>query len=157
MIPIEVSVEPQEAVALIGKVRRRAEDLSPLFRKKFLPRFRKMERDLFSSEGAGATPKWKPLRLSTLRQKRRLGYGRKSIMRRTDRLFFSLTRNHPEATFEVTRFGVKMGTEVPYARFHQYAGRRGRLPRRQVIPDPLPRGFLNDLREFLAEYLEGLE
>jgi hypothetical protein len=40
---------------------------------------------------------------------------------------------------------------VPYAIFHQVG--TAHMPERQVIPDPLPRPFLQSLRQLLREFI----
>jgi len=103
--------------------------------------------------GFHATPRWAPLKPRTLREKLRLGYGRKNIMRRTDRLYRSLTLNRrtPDGIMKVTKTSLTVGTNVPYAAFHQRGN--ANLPRRQVVPDPMQKTVGEECRQILRDWI----
>lgn len=93
-------------------------------------RFTAMEREQFATQGHGA---WPPLAASTIASKP----PGMPIMRRTDRLYESLTGSDGPAINEQDARFARFGTDVPYARYHQQqggrGGRRGNLPQRKVI------------------------
>lgn len=88
-------------------------------------RFTAMEREQFATEGHG---RWPALAPSTLRSKP----AGQPMMRRTDRLYESLTGADGPAINEQFGHVARFGTDVPYARYHQ-RGVKGRLPRRRVV------------------------
>jgi phage gpG-like protein len=91
---------------------------------------REMERNeqvYFRSRGAG---KWAPLSIETEAYKAAEGQGSVPLVA-SGRLRDSLTRAR------VTPHSVSIGTEVPYARFHQYGTRR--MPARPPIMPASPR------------------
>lgn len=85
-----------------------------------------MEREQFATGGQG---RWPALASSTLRSKP----PGKPIMRRSDRLYESLAGAGGPAIKEPGRHSLRLGTDVPYAAYHQSRRRRRRLPRREVI------------------------
>lgn len=73
------------------------------------------ERQVFREHGI---PRWK--RLSpTYRRWKAMHYPGKPIMRRTDRLWESLTRRTSDTVIRVGPRSLQLGTRVPYSRFHQ--------------------------------------
>jgi phage gpG-like protein len=115
---------------------------------------RRVLRQNFEERGSFATPRpWAPLARSTIRDRIRQGYGGKPMMRRTDRLYRSLTlqRASADGVFEVTDDSITLGSRVEYAQYHQ----RGNaiLPRRQLIPDPMPTWVGDECRRILREWL----
>lgn len=152
MIQLEAELDASEAEIRFGIVAGRFDDFRPVLAGAVLSTLRTMERTQFDSRGSLGTPVW-PMTLaaSTIREKHRLGFGNKPMMRRTDRLYLSLTKRHADAVVEPTEDSLTFGTRVPYARFHQTGGPR--LPQRQVIPDPVPEATLAEIRESLRDYL----
>lgn len=56
------------------------------------------------------------------------------LLKRSGRLEKSLlSRNHPDAEFFIGRQSLVMGTNVPYAKFHQSDKPRSKLPQRKMI------------------------
>jgi hypothetical protein len=84
----------------------------------------------FATEGAHGSGGWKPLAESTLREKRRLGFGSRGILERTLTLERSLTeRGDPNMILEVSPDELAFGSRVGYGRYHQTGTTR--LPQRQ--------------------------
>lgn len=83
---------------------------------------------IFHSEGAQTVSgQWQELSDAYAARK----HPDRGILRRTDRLFRSLTRKRSsEAVFQVRRDGFTRGTRVPYARFHQTGTKR--MPARPI-------------------------
>lgn len=78
-------------------------------------------------EREGISPRWRPLALSTLIEKRRLGLDN-GILRRTGRLYRAYT-DGSGARISDTRFSYSV--DVPYARYHEEG--TARIPQRQVF------------------------
>lgn len=93
--------------------------------------FRATERHRFDVDG----PDWPELAQSTLDERSRYGYGDLPMMQRTQTLFHSLTEANSEGSiFRHEIDGFTIGTEVPYAHFHQTGGAvDGRPPRRALV------------------------
>ena len=103
------------------------DDLSPIIREDVIPVVRERILRIFSSRGYG---RWAPLRPSTIR-----GKGHDLPLVETRRLRRSLTNEQdPEAIIQVRRRSLTYGTEVPYARYHEFGTRR--MPRRPFF-EPL--------------------
>lgn len=95
-------------------------------------RFVRAERAQFGSEGAYASGVWAPLSPRYKARKEREYPGR-PILERTGRLVGSLTRR-PLDVEVITASTMRIGTSVPYAKFHQ----RGTdiMPRRRPVELP---------------------
>jgi phage gpG-like protein len=121
--------------------------------------FYKIERQLFSSQGAtGASGKWTKLSDATLAQKRRSGQRTKILQAQGD-LRASLTGpNHGDSIRRVSSDVIELGTQRSYAKYHQSkkprqknARGRDRLPRRPILDltDEQKRGFRDTIREYV--------
>lgn len=89
-----------------------------------------------TSEGGtlGGLSRWPPLRPGTVRwrEKHYPGFGAHPIMWLTGRLLYSLaSRGADGNVFETTPTSVTVGTNVPYARYHQTGTRK--MARRQLV------------------------
>ena len=85
----------------------------------------------FETEGKHASGGWKPLKRATVAAKRRKGL-RLQILQATGTLRATLTeRGTPGMIFETTPTGLRFGSHVPYAEFHQTGTRT--MPRRRPI------------------------
>lgn len=160
MIGIEAELDASAEQVRFALLAGRFDDFTPVLTGSVLTTLRSMAQEQFDSKGALGTPVW-PLTLSprTIREKHRLGFGHKPMMRRTDRLYFSLTKRHPDAVVEATEDTLTFGTRVPYAAPHQSGSSRYQgdtlvvLPQRQVIPDPIPTRFVDQIRAHLTAWL----
>jgi hypothetical protein len=75
---------------------------------------------------------WTELAPSTIAEKRRLGYGAMPILWRSGRLGNSLAIKGAEGNVNiVTPNGVTLGTDIPYAHWHQDGGEH--LPMRKIV------------------------
>jgi len=78
--------------------------------------------------------KWERLKPSTKAQRIRQGYGVRMILRRTKRLFQSVTKKGtPENINRINNGRGEFGTSLWYAIFHQSRKPRRLLPRRQFV------------------------
>lgn len=96
--------------------------------------FTEFEKKVFETEGGYASNDWVPLNPSYAAYKQR-EYGAKTIMRRSDRLFKSLTSpSHSEHYYQSGPSFVEIGTRTLYARAHQFGYEKMGLPARPLIP-----------------------
>lgn len=106
-----------------------------------------IQREQFKSEGgAGSSGQWKPLSTKYARLKNKK-YPGKTILRRTDKLFKSLTSNTSDSIYIPKKDEVAMGTSVKYAKYHHNGS--GRLPQREVI------SFSNRQRNRLTKKIQA--
>lgn len=117
---------------------------------------RRVAKENFDAEGVHARGGWPPLAPSTVRERRRLGYGNLPMMQRTRRLYKSLAggRSTADSIVEVTPTSLRWGTRVPYADYHQQTQGPGKLlPLRQVVPDPMPGYVEPELKQILRDWI----
>lgn len=109
--------------------------------------------DQFQSEGGHASGKWQDLAPSTLASKS-LRWPGKQILERTGALKTSLTST-PLAVQEIGLMEMTIGTDVPYAIFHQ-AG-TAKMPARPIIAlNPQDRIEMTKiLQEYLVAEMKG--
>lgn len=90
-------------------------------------------KEQFESEGRHGSGGWKPLKQSTVQEKKRHGF-RPQILQRTGALLDSLTsRGDANMVFIVTRSGLTYGSKLPYAPVHQHPRPGNPLPRRRPL------------------------
>lgn len=113
--------------------------------------FRKVERELFASEGAsGRSGKWKALKPKYAAQKRKR-WGDKGILQASGAMFRSLTSEGGDHVFRESAQEMVIGTRDAKAGYH-YRGNRN-LPQRKPI-DPTPeqeRQMLQPVRDKLIQ------
>lgn len=96
--------------------------------------FMEFERKVFETEGAYASSDWVPLNPAYAAYKERT-HGGKSIMRRSDRLFKSLTSgSSADHYYQSGPSFVEIGTRTLYARAQHFGYERMGLPARPLIP-----------------------
>lgn len=116
----------QRLQAAIDTSRARASDVSPAWRA-FRKDFWENERLIFSAQGI---PSWPSLSPAYARRKAAIAPG-KTILRRTDRLYSSLTDETADSVYAVEPRTLQMGTVVPYSRYHQQGTER--VPQRAHV------------------------
>lgn len=114
----------------IEAMRRRAQDVSPAW-DALLEWFVAQNFRQFISAGARYHTPWKPLNPEYRERKVKQGHAR-DILIRTGRLAHSLTLR-PLGHEHITGREVSAGTNVPYAKFHQYGAPRAGLPARPLF------------------------
>lgn len=121
-----------------------AEDLRPAW-ETLRGRFLTLERRQFASQG-GYSGGWAPLSPRYAAWKA-VNFPGKTILRRTDHLYRSLTEGPDIAIIEPGY--MILGTSVVYAEHHQRGG--GRLPRRRPVelPDSERREWVKVLQSFI--------
>lgn len=153
MLELEVALDASAEQILFALRAGRFSNFSVPLGGAILRLFRRVVKQNFDSAGKLASPRWAPLSPRTLLEKARRGFGGKPIMRRTDRLYRSLTLGvrTSDSVVEVTPTSLRFGTSVEYAGFHQRGGRH--LPRRQLLPDPMPATVGEECRQILRDWL----
>lgn len=110
VVLLEVGVDAGVAEHLMAQMEARARDMRPAWRR-IIADFVAMERQQFATQGS-LTGGWDPLTPEYAAWKAE-HYPGKPIMRRTDRLWASLTEG-PQVREEHAR-SLRLGTTVPYA------------------------------------------
>lgn len=109
----------ENVIAMLGSVRRLSADPITPARAELAAWFRAFERRQFASEGAaGASGRWRPLSERYRRWKERR-YPGTEILERTGRLMRSLVGRTGDTIETSSVRLLRLGTSVPYARFHQ--------------------------------------
>jgi phage gpG-like protein len=130
LVRLQIGLEgDRQANELLFTRKKNVEDFRPVWAdiRNFLMQ---VMREQFDTEGARAA-KWQPLSKTYAAWKSR-NYPGKTILRRTDRLFNSLTTlGAPDQVFESDKLSMIFGTRVPYAAKHQLG--EGRVPQRRIL------------------------
>lgn len=126
---------------VLGRWEQNIDDVGPAF-EAMAEHQKTIWRKQFGSEGSYLGPRqWTPLKPAYAAWKQR-HYPGKPILQLTGRLFNSLTQR-PFAVERITKDSMTIGTDVPYAKYHQLGGPPF-LPKRPIIGVP-PQ---DDLRVF---------
>ena len=115
----------QRQVKRFQNIKRRVQSFRMFFEQVAKPLLIEEVEAIFQREGIA--PRWRPLALSTLIEKREAGLDN-GILRRTGRLYRAYT-DGSGARVSDTRFSYTV--DVPYARFHEFG--TSRIPQRQVF------------------------
>lgn len=144
-VSIRVTVRASRAIRYLRDMERRAKDFKPVFRwaKREL---QKANRDNFTKNGLPVGG-WAPLNSEYSAWKQTEFPGR-PIMQATGRLRDSLTRLDGPAN-QIRLTTAQFGTDVEYARFHQYGTTR--MPKRQIVFEPM--GFARTLAEHTGKHI----
>lgn len=123
MLRLTVRIKGQKEVdLLLSRIGERSSNLrQPLT--EILASMRFWMRHTFKTEGGYPGPKWKGLEDLYAARKSRQFAGR-TILRRSDRLFKSLTRRAPGSVGRVGKNRLEYGTTIPWAEFHQEGTRK---------------------------------
>jgi hypothetical protein len=140
-----------EVALLHLKERLSPRGLRVLMQEEIAPAANRMMLRWWSTLGNGT---WAPLKPSTVRSKIRKGTFSKGTLHDTDHLFKVLFRERAtDSRLKSTPGGVRLslGTNVRYAKFHQFG--TSRMAQRQVVPNPLPRSFTAECKALIRAYL----
>lgn len=104
-------------------------DLTPAFRE-IVKDFKEIERKQFDSSGSYGSGGWAPLSPRYAAWKD-ANYPGRGVLVRSGLMMESLTSTNPWTIEEIKPLSLRVGTSIPYARYHQKGG--GRLPRRPIV------------------------
>jgi hypothetical protein len=107
----------------------RSANVSPAWQV-FLDWFTDQNRQQFGQHGARYGQGWRPLKPATVAAKRRLGYTGDILVR--DRTLERSVTDRPLPIERVGPHDMEAGTNVHYAKFHQFGAPRARLPQRKL-------------------------
>jgi len=133
---VSVKIDGEQGIqARYARIQQRVKTFRKLFDKRIYPDFMRLMRDQFKAEGRssflGLKRKWRKLSPEYGAWKRK-HYPGKTILRRTDKLFESLTeKGSAGAVYHRTPTKAFMGTRVSYAIYHQRGTEK--MPRRRIV------------------------
>lgn len=130
----------QEATANIQGFANKSVDLSTPMKQASVLMMRSIQQNFDSS---GRPSSWVPLAASTIRQKIRLGYSTKPLIR-TGTLRQSIAS-------QADRMSMRLGTMVSYARYHQFGTKT--IPARPYLR--FQTQDLDRIRDMIIQYLTG--
>lgn len=157
MISISTSLDLTPAITRFERLAGRFSNFVPVMGGRVDVLARRLIKRQFDTEGrASGRGQWAAL---TENYKRRRVFPDRPLLRQSDGLYDALTkRGHPdqELILEKNRYSLTIdeGAETR-ARFigHQLGVPAKNLPARQMIPDPLPKTFIQQVRNALQAYI----
>lgn len=135
-VKLDISCDAKKTMARLSAMSKRSKNFTPVFNEA-RGMLEKANVENFTANGLPSGG-WDP-------RKRDYAW---AIMRRTGRLFSSLA-NLAGPPNTINPMSAEFGTEVEYAKFHQYGTKF--MPARRVVYDPP--GFSRDLASMAARYV----
>lgn len=156
MIRVEVNYKPRltKGEQALLQLPNRLRNLRKLMVEGVAPAANRMLRRHWDSKGAAFGHAWAAWAPSTLAARIRKGNAGMGLLRDTDHLFRVLFRGRStDDRLRVVAGGLRLqlNTGVPYGIYHQVG--TSHMPERQIIPDPLPRSFVREVRGIVRDYL----
>lgn len=147
-----VTVQAQDWVTPLQKA---TANLAPVFRGPINRSVTGLFRRQFNTEGREGGHPWPQLKASTIAARAKRGRGRGGILQDVRRMWGAYVKEGrgPEAILVIEKMRYERGVSVPYARFHQSGTKR--MPRRPVVPDTVPRKYLEGWARLVARHLES--
>lgn len=128
----QIKVDTSDATSYLSKVERKTLDFKPVFREARLY-LEAANAVNFTAQGLPSGG-WAPLQPETAAWKAERGQPPTPLIG-TGELFRSVTNlNGPDNN--ISHGSAIFGTDIPYARFHQYGAPRAHIPERKVIFNP---------------------
>jgi phage gpG-like protein len=126
---VKVKVKPYSTLKHLTAMKRRG---AAGFNNVFQWTQKKLQADMRNRFKTNAYGTWKPLEPRTVAWKTSEGYGRKGVLVRTGALRDSLTKDNSRGAVRRSgRFRMQFGTDIEYARNHQFGDG---VPQRVLIP-----------------------
>ncbi len=153
-VEVEAVVRVSKSIQQLNELPERLKNLRPVMVGAVAPLANQMLLRHWESKGAAFGHTWAPLAPSTIATRARKGTLAKGILRDTDHLFRAIFRERAADSRLSSAPGgyrLRLDTRIPYAIYHQVG--TSNMPDRQVIPDPLPRSFVQDVKKVVREYL----
>lgn len=144
-VNVRIRVDAKRAIKQMREMERRSKDFRPVFRwaKKELEKANKAN---FTANGLPVGG-WSPLDARYGAWKAREFPGQ-PIMQATGRLFRSLASLDGSPN-RIGRTSAEFGTEIEYAKFHQYG--TSKMAKRQIVYEP--RGFARTLGRIVGQHI----
>jgi hypothetical protein len=158
VIDLKVSLDITPALIKFERLAGRFSNFVPVMGGRVDVLARRLIRRMFDTQGrAGGRGQWQALTPNYLR--RRLLPG-KPILRQSDALYEALTQKgnvNQELILEKDRYSLSVSETAGLIRAsfvgHQLGVPESNLPARQMIPDPLPQTFINEVRRAVKAYI----
>jgi len=147
MPEIKINIDSKTFTKLIKKLNKKL-DLSPVMRDISQFMLDSVEEN-FEQEGR---PKWKPLKSSTIKQRKREGYWPGKILQRSGQLASSIQTAYSRNTASVF-------TNKLYAAIHQLGGKAGRKHSANIPARPymkLQDSEIKDIVQMISDYFKDL-
>jgi hypothetical protein len=157
VISFETSLDITPELIRLNRIAGRFSNFKPVLGGRVDVLARRLIRRQFETEGrAGGQGGWKKLTPTYLARRVLPG---KPILRQSDGLFEALTQKghaDQQVVLEKDLYSLTIDESADtHARFvgHQLGVPRSNLPARQMIPDPLPKNFINEVRQAVKAYV----
>lgn len=158
MISINTELEITPELVRFERIAGRFSNFVPVMGGRVDVLARGLVRRMFLTQGrASGQGQWAPLTENYLKRRQFPG---SPILRQTDELFDALTKRNnenQELVLERDRYSLSVSEAAGRvrARFigHQLGVSTSNLPARPMIPDPLPKTFVNEVRQAVMAYI----
>jgi hypothetical protein len=164
VIDVSVVLEVTPTLVRFQRIAGRFSDFKPVLGGRVDVASRRLIRRMFATQGrASGRGQWAPLTERYVRQRRQ--FPTRPLLRQTDAMYEALTvRGHPdqETILERDRYAITVAEDATddagrsiRARFvgHQRGVPESGVPARPMIPDPLPKTFIDEVRRAVRAYI----
>jgi hypothetical protein len=159
-VPLRVTIDDSRAERRFARLEHRFSNYLPVMRGPVRQLVRRAIIQQYRTRGNYGGEKWVELAESTIRRKQAAGGYSLGPLKFTRGLYESLTvLDHPERREVISKRGYRLRSlrrsraGFPIGAAHQTGTEDGHVPRRQVIPDPMPASFMRELRSIIRGYL----
>lgn len=154
-MPFRIILDDREAVQRLARINGRFAKFGPDVINRIVALFRASMRQQFETEGDWGGKKWAPLARVTLERKAALGFGNKLILERTGKLREAFTELSSD--FDVTTEGTSIVITISNTAGKYHQDGTPTMPKREIIPDPLPATFVRQLKNIVTGYMLGAD
>jgi phage gpG-like protein len=154
-ITIDLEIDAEDAIDRMKDIKKRLKNLKPVFRWA-RDEIEKANAMNFAAGGLPNANRWPKRDEDSLygswsvKRVSRFGF-RPVMMVRTGNLFSSLTRVSDHSIRVIDKTSAEFGTDVEYAKFHQYG--TSKMPKRKIVytPQSFPRDLASKVGEFIVD------
>ena len=145
-VDIKIKVNPYSTIKHMVAMKRRG---AAGFNNVFKWTQKKLQNDMKDRFRTNAYGTWKPLEPKTVAWKIDDGYGNKGVLVRTGALRDSLTKDNARGAVRRSgRVRMSFGTDLEYAKYHQFGNPDKGIPQRVLIP------YFNDVTSMYPKSLK---
>jgi len=149
---VRVFIDDTGTQRYVRDVRGRFAKMAAVMEERLKPMFREAIVKQFESEGAWGGDPWTALSDETIKRKTLSGTLDEGILRDSMRLFEAFAEpDSPDFDVEIKGNTFSYVIRVPYAWRHQDGS--DRLPVREIVPDPMPESFIEQMRNVVSGYI----